>query len=115
MPAKRKSAESIDDIQNDLYSLREDVSNLAEQVTQLLSDKSEDVVGDLKERITRMRDTIDGALSGAGDRGRAAVRDARESIDGVTESIEESVRERPLTMLALALGVGLILGKVLRR
>lgn len=115
MPSKRKTTETIDEIQSDLYALRDDVSNLADQVTQLLSDKGEDVVGDLKERIARIRESIDGTITGVGERGRAAVHDAKESLDGFTETVEESIRERPLTMLALALGLGVLFGRTMRR
>lgn len=115
MPAKRKTSVTVDEIQSDLYALRDDVSNLADQVTTLLSDKGEDVVTDLKERITRIRENIDGTITGVSERGRAAVREAKESVDGFTETVEESIRERPLTMLAVALGLGVLFGRSMRR
>ena len=115
MASRRKTTTAIDEIQNDLYSVREDVAKLADHVTELLGDKSDDVVDDVKQRVARLRESIDDAISEAGVGGRAAVRDAKEGLRDIGESIEDSIRERPFTMLALAVGLGVVLAATLRR
>ena len=66
MASKRKTATAIGEIQSDLYSVREDVAKLADHVTELLGDKSEDVVDDVRARVARLRESIDEAISEAG-------------------------------------------------
>lgn len=115
MASKRKTATAIGEIQSDLYSVREDVAKLADHVTELLGDKSEDVVDDVRARVARLRESIDEAISEAGAGSRAAMRDAREGLRDVGETLEDTLRERPFTMLALAVGLGVVLGTTLRR
>jgi ElaB/YqjD/DUF883 family membrane-anchored ribosome-binding protein len=115
MATRRRPASTVEDVQSDLYALREDVGKLAEQMTRLVSDKGDDVLSDVKQRVSQIRSSIDEAISEVGARGRAAVSEAKESVDAVSETLEESVRERPFTMLALAVGIGIVLGSIWRR
>ncbi|PWB82355.1 MAG: hypothetical protein C3F11_12435 [Methylocystaceae bacterium] len=100
-------------LQDDLQSLREDVSNLASQLTGLFSETSDEISGDVKKRIQKISDNIDDAISQAGAKGREVVRQT--GLDGVGETIESSVREHPFTTLAIAVGVGALVGSQLRR
>ena len=115
MFTKRKRASPVAEIQDDLYALREDIGHLADQVTELLSDKGDEVVSDVKQRVSQIRKSIDGAISEAGARGREAVNDAKERADVLGESLEGSLREHPFTTLALAVGLGLFIGTTWRR
>jgi ElaB/YqjD/DUF883 family membrane-anchored ribosome-binding protein len=87
------------------------LGNLADQVATLLSAKGENVFDDALNRVLRIRDD----LQAAGGRGQALMRDAGGSMKDFGETIEESVRERPLTMLAVAIGFGILIGTTLRR
>lgn len=119
MATKRKPASAVGEIQSDLYALREDVGRLADQVTELLSDKGDDVLTDVKRRVGLIRETIDSAISEVGTRGLSAARDAKDGvkdgIESIGDTVEESVREHPFTMLALAVGLGVVVGTTLRR
>jgi ElaB/YqjD/DUF883 family membrane-anchored ribosome-binding protein len=115
MGSARKTKATIEDIQHNLDALRDDLGILAGQVTELLTDKSDDVLDDVSKRISRIRENLNGALSEAGVRGRAAAQDMKENLDGLGDSLEGSIRERPFTMLALALGLGVVVGTALRR
>ena len=59
-----------------------------------------------------MRETIGDAVHDAGERGRDAVTDFSESIGS---TVEETVRSRPLATVAVALGLGVLVGALLRR
>jgi ElaB/YqjD/DUF883 family membrane-anchored ribosome-binding protein len=115
MASKRKTTTTIGEIQNDLYSVREDVAKLADHVTELLGDKSDDVIDEVKQRVSRLRENIDAAITEVGAGGRTAVRDARDGLRDIGETLEDSLRERPFTMLALAVGLGVVVGTTLRR
>jgi ElaB/YqjD/DUF883 family membrane-anchored ribosome-binding protein len=96
------------DIKNDLETLRQDVSNLAEHLTGFLSDRSEEVAGDVKQSVQGFGQ----AISQSADKSRAL---ARDGLNGLGEIIENSVRERPYTMLAIAASLGAIVASQLRR
>ncbi len=115
MGSARKTKATIEDIQQNLDALRDDLGTLAGQVSELLTDKSDDVIDDVSKRISRIRENINGAMSEVGTRGRAAAQDMKENLDGLTDSLEGSIREHPFTMLALALGLGVVVGTTLRR
>lgn len=100
-------------LQDDLQKLQEDVSSLANQLTSLLTETGGDVGADMKKRMQRISDNIDQAISQAGSQGREIVRQT--GLDGFGETIESSVREHPYTTLAIAVGVGALVGSQLRR
>lgn len=101
------------EIGSDLQTLRDDVSKLADTFTGLLTDKGEQMSDEMKNRVQRLRDDIDDAFSQATAKGGELVEAA--DMQGLRESIESSVRERPLTMLAIAAGIGAAVGMQLRR
>ena len=88
------------------------MAQLSRQVTTLLSASSDEAIGEVKERMRRMRDNIDETVSDAGERGREALGDVAVNIG---EALEESLREHPVTTVALALGIGFLFGTMLRR
>lgn len=81
--------------------MRDDVGKLSQQVVDLLSAKGDAAYKQAKKNFNAK-------ASEAAD----TVRDMRETI---SDTIEESVQERPLATLALALGVGFVVGALWRR
>lgn len=77
---------NVEDVQDDLKSLKNDVGRLAQQVVGM-----------------------------AGVRGSEAAHAVGEIRDTFAHAIEDSVRERPYTTFALAVGLGFILGAAWRR
>jgi len=58
---------------------------------------------------------VDGVLSDAQDMGMEAVGAVREVGDNVVDAIDESLKKRPYTTLALAAGIGFLFGATWRR
>jgi ElaB/YqjD/DUF883 family membrane-anchored ribosome-binding protein len=100
------------EIRNDLDTLRQDVSNLADHLTGFLSDRGDDVAGGMKQSVQKIREDIGEAISQTAGKSRAF---AREGLDGLGEIVENAVRERPFMMLAIAAGLGAIVAAQLRR
>lgn len=105
-------AAKVQDIQGDLQQLRDDVAQLAKQMTALLSASGEEALDEVKARVRKARDQVDGAVADAGERGREMFEDVSDSVGA---AIEESLRERPLTTIGLALGLGFLFGTAWRR
>jgi ElaB/YqjD/DUF883 family membrane-anchored ribosome-binding protein len=96
------------DIQEDLEALRNDVARLTQQLANIVTAKGSKV-------WTRARSNVEGALSDAQDKGMEAVGAVREVGDNVVDAIDESLRTRPYTTLALAAGIGYLFGATWRR
>ena len=96
------------DIQADLQALRDDVARLAEQIADIFAAKGGDA-------WRRARSGVDEAIADVEDRGREAVDAVVEVGDNFAGAIDESLKERPYTTLALALGIGFLFGATWRR
>jgi ElaB/YqjD/DUF883 family membrane-anchored ribosome-binding protein len=96
------------DIQDDLQALRDDFGRLAEQVGQILSDR-----GGAAWR--RARTSVDGVMSDAQDKSREAADAMREVSDNFVAAIDDSLKNRPYTTLAIIGGIGFLLGAMWRR
>src|SRR5215469_13735025 len=87
------------DIQADLQALRDDVTRLATQITDIFAAKG----------------NVEGVVSDVGAKGQEAIDAAQEVRDKVIDAIDESLETRPYTTLAVALGIGFLLGAMWRR
>ena len=105
---RRSAAEASGNIESDFKTLRDDFGRLAEQVADILADK-----GGAAWR--RARSSVDGVMSDAQDKGREAVGAVREVSDNFIDAIDESIKTRPYTTLAIVAGLGFLFGATYRR
>jgi len=96
------------DIQSDLQTLRDEFRRLAAQVGNIVADKG-------SVAWQRARPSVEGVASDAQEKGREAVDAVRDVTDNFVDAIDESIKERPYTTLALFAIGGFILGAMWRR
>ena len=96
------------DIQADLEALRNDVARLANQITDIFSSKGD-------AAWSRTRANVEGVMSDVTAKGQEAVDAVREVGDNMVDAIDESLKKRPYTTLALAVGIGFLFGATWRR
>jgi len=96
------------DIQKDLQALRDDLARLAEEVGEIVAAK-----GNAAWR--RAKTGVDGVVSDAQDKGRAAAHAMRDVSDNFVDAIDESIKNRPYATLALVAAAGFIFGAAWRR
>jgi ElaB/YqjD/DUF883 family membrane-anchored ribosome-binding protein len=96
------------DIQRDLQALRDDFARLAEQVSEILGNKG-------SAAWQRARSSVDDMVAGAQDSGREAVDAVREVSDNFVEAVDESIKTRPYTTLAIVAALGFLFGATWRR
>ena len=96
------------DMQRDLKALRDDVARLAEQVSEILGNKG-------SAAWQKARSSVDDMVAGAQDTGREAVDAMREVSDNFVEAIDESIKTRPYTTLAIVAALGFLFGATWRR
>ena len=107
-----ETASTIQDIQGDLKQLREDVGRLAQQMTTILTDSGDEALGEIKGRVRQLREDLNDTMNGASERGREAFGEVTETLG---EAVETSLREHPITTVALAVGLGFLVGTAWRR
>jgi ElaB/YqjD/DUF883 family membrane-anchored ribosome-binding protein len=112
MVSTKDATATVEDIQRDVQALRDDLAKLAGQVTDLLSAGGGDAIAGIKKRVRRMHDELDETVSDVGERGREALSDVS---DHLSEALQDSMQEHPLTTIALAVGLGFLFGTAWRR
>jgi ElaB/YqjD/DUF883 family membrane-anchored ribosome-binding protein len=104
----RAVSDASGDVQADLESLRNDIRRLTEQISDIVTSKGTAAWG-------RARSNIEGVVSDATTKGQEAVDAVREVGDNVVDAIDQSLKKRPYTTLALAVGIGFLFGATWRR
>lgn len=104
----KAASDASANIQKDLQSLREDFGRLAQQFGDILADRG-------GAAWQSARQGVDGVVAEAQDRGREAVGAMREVSDNFVEAIDESIKTRPYTTLAIVAGLGFLFGATWRR
>jgi ElaB/YqjD/DUF883 family membrane-anchored ribosome-binding protein len=104
------------DIQADLEALRGDVARLTAQIADIFASRGNEAWGRAKESIkSNIKANIEGVMSDASAKGQEAVDAVREVGDNLVDAIDESLKKRPYTTLALAVGIGFLFGATWRR
>jgi ElaB/YqjD/DUF883 family membrane-anchored ribosome-binding protein len=112
MASTHDATATVDEIRRDVQALRDDLAKLAGQVGELLSASGGEALAGLKARARRMQEGLDETMSDMGERGREAI---SEVTDHLSEALQESIEEHPLTTIALAVGLGFLFGTAWRR
>lgn len=99
---------TMEEIQRDIQTVRDDLARLAQQVGALLASSGSDA-------LRRARQSLDGVIAEAGEKGLDAVDTVRAKTDTALEALEDAVRQRPFTTLGVALGLGFLFGATWRR
>jgi ElaB/YqjD/DUF883 family membrane-anchored ribosome-binding protein len=91
-----------------LQALRDEFARLAEQVADIVAN-----TGNAAWR--RAKSSMDDVVADAQDKGRDAASAVREVSDHFVEAIDESIKTRPYTTLALVAGIAFLFGATWRR
>jgi ElaB/YqjD/DUF883 family membrane-anchored ribosome-binding protein len=103
------------DIEKQLETIRDDVSELTKQVADLISTAKDDAMAQVKKQARRATATADSMISDAKDTGREAVDAFRDVADTFGDAVEDSLKRRPYATLAMVAGVGFLFGAAWRR
>jgi ElaB/YqjD/DUF883 family membrane-anchored ribosome-binding protein len=106
MLARHVANGGVDKVWRDLQELRSDVVKLAQELPSTLNQAGDGSVRAVRERVDRMKKTIDVSLAQLSESGR----NAAESVNEMTHSVEETFRAHPIAVIVAAVGVGYVLG-----
>jgi ElaB/YqjD/DUF883 family membrane-anchored ribosome-binding protein len=109
------SSVNVKNLKKDLQSLRDDLSDLAKQVEGVANGAGAEVIDDVKARLANFGSSVDELIGSAGARGREAVDAVSDMGGNIVDNVEDAIRDRLLTAVAVAVGLGFILSSTLRR
>ncbi|WGF89394.1 DUF883 family protein [Marinivivus vitaminiproducens] len=96
--------QDVDQIRNDIEALRNDLAQLLKTTKAAAA-----------SRASGAKAYAEGEIEGLAERVRELTEEAKTEGRARLSDFEERVQERPLTSLAAAFGIGLIVGKLLDR
>ena len=105
---RNAASDSAGDFERDLQALRDDFRRLADQVADILAGKG-------TAAWRHAKSGVDEAISEAQDKGQEAADAVREVSGHFAEALNESIKTRPYTTLALAAGLAFLFGAAWRR
>ena len=103
------------DVEKQLETIRDDITELTQQVADLISQAKDDAMAQVKGQARRAKQTADSVLSDASATGREAVDAFRDVADTFGDAVEDSLKRRPYATLAIAAGIGFLFGAAWRR
>jgi ElaB/YqjD/DUF883 family membrane-anchored ribosome-binding protein len=106
--ASKAASATSGDIHDDLAALRDDVARLTQQIANIVAAR-----GGATWR--KAKSNVEGVITEAQDKGIEAMDAVRAVGDNMVDAIDESLKKRPYTTLALALGIGFLFGATWRR
>jgi ElaB/YqjD/DUF883 family membrane-anchored ribosome-binding protein len=106
MLARHGAKGSVDNVWRDLQELQNDVVKLAQELPSMLNQGGDGSLRAARDRVDRMKKTIDVSLAQLTDSGR----NAAQSVTEMTHSVEETFRAHPIAVIVAAVGVGYALG-----
>src|SRR5262245_30532341 len=103
------------DIEKQLETIRDDISELTHQVADLVGQAKDQAMAQARSQARRAKAAADSAISDATATGREAVDAFRDVADTFGEAIEDSLKRRPYATLAIVAGLGFLFGAAWRR
>jgi ElaB/YqjD/DUF883 family membrane-anchored ribosome-binding protein len=103
------------EMDREIERLKTDMAQISQHVSKLLNATGSHAARTARYQAARARKSVDGVLSEANEIGTEAADAMREVRDTLADAVEESVQNRPFTTLAMALGVGFVIGAIWRR
>jgi ElaB/YqjD/DUF883 family membrane-anchored ribosome-binding protein len=103
------------DVEKQLEVIRDDISELTQQVADLVGQAKDNAMAQVKGQARRAKAQADSMLSDAQESGREAVDAFREVADTFGDAIDDSLKRRPYATLAMVAGIGFLFGAAWRR
>ena len=102
-------------LEKEMSAIRNAIGNLSEQIVDAAADVGTAAPGQARRVAEKTRSHVDSMVSGTSDRAGAAVGAARSRTSSIGGSLQDMIEARPLSSVALALGLGFLIGAIRRR
>ena len=118
--AREEAAEAAEDeayarLEKDLTAVKNDIAHLSQQIADAVNALATIAQRQTRRGVRRARENVDTVVSDASERASAVASAAQEAASSLQESLEDVIEERPITSVAIALGIGFLIGVTWRR
>ncbi len=102
-------------LEKDVTSVKNDIAALTEQITDAINTFTVSAKKQARGGYRQARENLDSTLDDVSERGSAVLGAAQDAAVTVEETLEDVITQRPLATVALALGLGFLIGVTWRR
>ncbi len=102
-------------MKNDSVSKAETPEEVAEHISRLMDEAEAMLVGPVSDRVANKFDNLRARLEHLQSKAVDVYGDAREKVVAGAKATDETIRKHPYESLAIALGIGVLLGALIRR
>ena len=102
-------------LEKEVNAVKNDIAALTDQITDALNTFAGAAKKQARRGYKQARENIDSTLDDVSERGSAALGAAQDAAVTVEETLEDVITQRPLATVALALGIGFLIGVTWRR
>jgi len=104
-----------DRLEKDLTAVKNDVAHLSQQISEAVTALTAMAQNQARRGFKQARSNVDSAVSDASDRAGLVATAAQNAAASVGDTLAEVIQERPVATLALAMGIGFLIGVTWRR
>lgn len=112
---KAQERVQYDRLKKDVAAVKHDISALTDQITDVLNSFAGTAQKQARRGYKQARANVDSAVDDLSERGSAAMEAAQDAALSIEETLEDAIAQRPLATVALALGLGFLIGATWRR
>jgi ElaB/YqjD/DUF883 family membrane-anchored ribosome-binding protein len=102
-------------LEKDVTSVKNDIAALTEQITDVINTFAGTAQKQARRGYKQARENLDSTIDDVSERGSAMFGAAQDAAATVEETLEDVITQRPLATVALALGLGFLIGVTWRR
>ena len=102
-------------LEKDVLAVKNDIAALTDQITDALNTFARSTGKQARRGYYQARESMDSTLDDMSERGSAMMGAAQEAASSIEETLEDAITQRPLATVALALGIGFLVGAAWRR
>jgi ElaB/YqjD/DUF883 family membrane-anchored ribosome-binding protein len=98
-----------------MNNVKSDIADLTNQITDALNTLAGAARKQARRGYSQARANVDSAVSDLSQRSGAAIGAAQDAASSIGETLEDAISQRPLATMAIALGLGFLIGVTWRR
>ncbi|TYO66639.1 DUF883 domain-containing protein [Bradyrhizobium hipponense] len=102
-------------LEKDISAVKSDIAALTDQIADALNTFSKSTSKQARRGYRQARENMDSAIDDMSERGSAMMDAAQDAYGSIEETLEDAITQRPLATVALALGIGFLIGAAWRR
>ncbi len=102
-------------VEKDLTAVKNEIAHLSQQIAEAVSALAAAAQSQGRRSLRHARADVDSAVSGASDSAGAVTNAAQNAASSIADSLAGLIEDRPVAAVALALGVGFLMGVAWRR